>query len=83
MLHPNQTRWLSVLPAIIRVRDEYHALKLYFNGEQLNPKNGEKSSASTIHLLLINPKKQTLSRLLKPCTSVLYGFKQRMSIRDN
>ena len=55
MLHPNQTRWLSVLPAIIRVRDQYLALKLYFIGEQLNPKNDEKSAASAIHLLLMNP----------------------------
>ena len=55
MLYPNQTRWLSILPAIIHVRNRYLALKLYFNGEQLNPKDGEKSSARAIHLLLINP----------------------------
>ena len=55
LLHPSQTRWLSLLSAIVRVRDQYPALILFFNREHLNPKNDENSTATTIHLLLSNP----------------------------
>ena len=55
MLHPCQTRWLSLLPAVMRVREQYPALKLYFDGEKLNPKNDEKINAGSIHELLSNP----------------------------
>ena len=39
----------------MRVREQYPALKLYFDGEKLNPKNDEKINAGSIHELLSDP----------------------------
>lgn len=54
MLHPCQTRWLSILFAVLRVREQYSALKLQFNSERLKSDNDD-SSASEIYRLLSNP----------------------------
>ncbi|MPC70123.1 hypothetical protein E2C01_064362 [Portunus trituberculatus] len=36
LLHPNQTRWLSLHMVVVRLLEQYEALKLYFTGAVLD-----------------------------------------------
>lgn len=50
LLHPCQTRWLSLLSCVNRVLEQYTSLKLYFQGEYLID-----SKAKNIYDKLTNP----------------------------
>lgn len=41
LLHPSQTRWLSLHPKVKRTIEQYQALKLYFQGQYLIDKKAE------------------------------------------
>lgn len=51
MLQPSQTRWLSVQSAVIRVLEQYEALKMFFRTEAFD----KASNAIDIQNLLENP----------------------------
>jgi hypothetical protein len=52
MLHPSQTRWLSLNLAVNRILEQFEALKLYFSAE-INVSKAP--GAEEIYQLLINP----------------------------
>lgn len=51
LLHPAQTRWLSLNAAVSRVLEQYEALKLYFRSEEFDKVTG----ALEINVALNNP----------------------------
>lgn len=52
MLHPGQTRWLSLPVAVVRVLEQYEALKLYFSEAAFSDRL---NSAESILQMLNNP----------------------------
>lgn len=52
LLQPSQTRWLSVSSAIIRILEQFEALKLYFQSEYLED---EKENCENIYSMLCDP----------------------------
>lgn len=54
ILHPCQTRWLSLLPAIKRVREQFETLKLFFVDEVKSFDKTNKSCASHNILSMLN-----------------------------
>lgn len=52
MLHPSQTRWLSLIAAVERVLEQWDALKLFFTDAKFNDKS---NAAEQIYFWLHNP----------------------------
>ncbi|XP_045510218.1 uncharacterized protein LOC123705479 [Colias croceus] len=52
LLHPAQTRWLSLLPVVKRLLEQLPALKLYFQNAVLNDRL---LAAQTIHVKAMDP----------------------------
>ncbi|KYN21890.1 hypothetical protein ALC57_05732 [Trachymyrmex cornetzi] len=64
MLHPAQTRWLSLLLVVSRVLEYYNALKLFFQDQVLSEK------------CELNHSRQILDRLNDPITYLYLNFRE-------
>lgn len=62
MLHPAQTRWLSLLPVVTKVIDHYNALKLFFQDQVFSEKTE------------LNHSRQILDKLDDPITYLYLSF---------
>lgn len=62
MLHPAQTRWLSLLPVVSRVIEYYNALKFFFQNQVLSKKSD------------LNHSRQILDRFQAPITYLYLNF---------
>nr|CAI5832605.1 unnamed protein product [Callosobruchus analis] len=67
LLHPSQTRWLSLISAVSRVLEQYDALQNYFRIEAFDQASG----ADEINSMLNNP---LYPRILSACKFLLSCF---------
>jgi len=76
LLQPSQTRWLSLLACVKRVNEQYPALKLYFQGENLIDQK-----ARELYSMLCNPLNRLYLYFLEYCLPIINNltleFKRR------